>query len=358
MDRSIELAALWDRIWARRGWILTLATAAALVVGVIAFLLPPWYKAEAELLPPSDDDTGMSLSSMLRGVAVPGVRIPSQISPGEVFQITLESRRVSEEMVNRFDLKHLYHKKFMIDAIKELRHHARFKQTLAGSIQISVEDRSPQRAAAMANAYIEFLDKFNREVRMTKGRRTRMFVETRLEETKHELEAAEQRLALYQAQHKTVALTPGMSSAVEDAARLYARRMALEVRLGVVRGYSEGSEEELQIRQELEQLDRQMSALPETGLELGRLMRDVKALEQVFALLTAQYEEARINEARDVVTVDLLDDATVPEKKSRPHRITMIGVAFLLAMGLGVGLALSSDRKEERLPVMRAVAGE
>jgi uncharacterized protein involved in exopolysaccharide biosynthesis len=357
MDQNIALAPLWDRVWARRRPILTLAFSAAIVVGVIAFLLPNWYRAEVQLLPPSEEDSGVGISSLLRGVGVPGVRIPTEVTPGEVFMVILQSRRINEQMVQRFDLKTLYKKRLTEDAIKELLDHSRFKLTPAGTIQISVEDRSRERAAQMANAYVELLDRFNRDVRMTKGRRTRLFVETRLAETKQEMSAAEQRLAQYQSKNKAVVLSPQVSSAVDQAARLAARRMALQVRLGVVRGYSEGSEEEIQIRQELAQLDQQMRELPETGLELARLVRDVRALEQVFAILTAQYEEARITEARDLVSVDVLDEAKPPEKKSRPRRLTMIAATFLLTLGVGAGFAALQQRELPR-PVVRAVASE
>jgi len=256
--------------------------------------------------------------------------------------VVLESRRVGSQMVDRFDLKRRYKRKFMEDTIRELHRHSRFRLTPAGSIQISVEDRSPARAAEMANAYVEFLDRFNREARMTKGRRTRLFIEDRLAETRRDLAAAEQRLAEYQEKHKAVALSSQMSTAVDEAAKLYARRMALRVRLGVVRGYSEGSEEEIQIQQELAQIDRQLRELPSTGLELTRLLRDVRALEQVFGILTAQYEDARITEARDVATVEVLDEATLPERKSRPRRGIMMAAAFLLSLALGVGFAARS----------------
>jgi uncharacterized protein involved in exopolysaccharide biosynthesis len=355
MDRTVSLGPRWDRVWARRWPVLTLTVVATLVAGGLSFLLPNWYRASAELLPPGEEESSFGIASLLRGMAVPGIRIPTQVTPADVFIVILESRRINEQIVNRFDLKRLYKRKLMQDALKELRAHVRFKLTQAGSIQIEVEDRSRQRAADMANAYVELLDRFNREVRMTKGRRTRLFVEERLTETKRELTAAEQRLANYQSQHKTVALSPAMSSAVEQAALLYARRTALQVRLGVVRSYSQGSDEEIQILQELAQLDRQMRELPETGLDLARLVRDVKALEQVFELLTAQYEDARINEARDVVTVEVLDVATPPERKVRPRRSIIVAATFLLSLALGIGLSLRGQDRASR-PVMRAVA--
>lgn len=358
MDRIVSLAPYWHRVRARRGTILTLVIVATIVTGVIAFLLPPWYRAHAELLPPSEEDSGVGLASLLRGVGLPGMKIPTEVSPADVFLSVLQSRRINEQMVNRFDLKKRYKKKLMEDAIKELRKHASFKLTEAGTIRISVEDTDPQRAATMVNSYIDLLDRFNRDVRMTKGRRTRMFIESRLAETKEALTLAEQRLTRYQAANKAVALSSQMSSAVEQAASLYARRMRLQVRLGVVRGYSEGSEEEIQIRQELAQLDAQMKALPETGLELARLVRDVKVQESVFEFLTAQYEDARVTEARDVVTVEILDPGTPPERKSRPRRGVMMAAAFLLSLGLGAGYAVFQQDEVQPRPKVRAVAGE
>jgi tyrosine-protein kinase Etk/Wzc len=357
MDRKVAIAPLWDRVWSRRRSIFVLVMSATILVGVVAYLLPPWYKAKTELLPPAQEESSMGLAALLRGVSVPGVKIAGESTPADVFIAILNSRRINEEMVKRFDLRNRYHVKLMDDAILELLDHARFKLTGAGTIEITVEDKDRQRAADMANAYVEFLDRFNRDVRMTKGRRTRLFIESRLLETKQELTAAETRLAEYQAKHKAVALTAENSSAIEQAASLYAKRTALQVRLGVVRGYSDGSDEEIQIRQELDELDRQMRQLPMTGLELARLVRDVKVEEQLYALLTAQYEDARITEARDVVTVEILDLAGPPEKKARPRRTLMMAGAFLLSLALGVGLA--ALREEERHPpVMRAVASE
>lgn len=357
MDQIITVSPLWDRVKARRRGITVLVASATIIVGVISFLLPAWYRAEAELLPPSESEMGVGISSMLRGVGVPGVKIPTEVSSADVFLVVLGSRRINEQIVHRFNLKTLYKKKLMDDALIELKSHVRFKLTGGGSIQISVEDRNRQRAANMANAYVELLDRFNRETRMTKGRRARLFIESRLAENKQELKTAEERLTLYQTRNKTVALTQEMSSAVKEATELYARKAELQVRLGVIRNFSSGSEEEIQIVQELNQLERQMRALPETGLELGRLVRDVKALEQVHTLLTSQYEDARIDEAKDVVTVEFLDVASPPERKARPRRGLMIAAAFILSLVVGVTYAALQE-EEQRRPMMRTVGAE
>src|SRR5262245_44124475 len=175
MEPTVDLAALWGRIWTRRLQIFTLVFIATALVAVVAFLLPPWYQAQAELMPPGEE-ASTGLAGLLRGVAVPGVRIPTEVTPADVFMVVLQSRRIGEQVVDRFNLRQLYKKKFMVDALKELHSHTKLKLTQAGTIQIAVEDRDRKRAADMAGAYVEYLDQFNRQVRMTKGRRTRLFI--------------------------------------------------------------------------------------------------------------------------------------------------------------------------------------
>jgi hypothetical protein len=202
----------------------------------------------------------------------------------------------------------------------------------------------------MANAYIEVLDRFNRDVRMTKGRRTREFVGIRLQDTDTQLHAAEEKFAQYQSTHKTPPLSPDAANALSSVASMYAQREALQVRLGVIEGYTQGgSDEATQLRAELAQLDRRLAEVPETGIESLRLLRELKTLEQLRALLTAQYEQARIDEVRDVPTLEPLDVATPPEKRARPKRALLVLTGFALGLGAGVALALI---ERERAPAV------
>ena len=348
MERTLEVGRWWDRIVARRRAILGLVIVSTVLVGIIAWLLPPWYRAEASLLPPSEE-TSFGVGNLLKGIGVPGIKVPTQATPAEVLLAILQSRRVNEEIVRRFDLQRLYHRRLMVDAVKELQRHARCRVDDVGIIRVSVEDRDRRRAAEMANAYCEVLDHFNREVRSNKGRRTRVFLEQRLAEARRDLEQAEQRLTEYQSSHKAVALSPAVSSAIENASRLSAQRLALQVRLGIIRSYTRGeTDDERQVLEQLAQLDRQLQALPVTGIGLVRLIRDFRTQEQLNTLLTAQFEEARITEVRDVSTVEQLDVASPPERKARPKRLTMMAVAFLFSLSAGLAYALIREPAELR----------
>lgn len=351
MERTFELSRLWRRAWANRWAIGALVLVASLATAGISLLLPPWYQATGSLLPPAEEETGFGIARLIKTGAVPGIKVPTEATPADVLLAVLQSRRICQEIVRRFDLQKRYDKKYTEDAIRELHKHVRFKLTDAGMIEIAVEDRNPKTAADILNAYVEELDRFNREVRTTKGRRTRIFVEGRLDENKRDLAQAEERLAQYQATHKAAVLSAETSTAVEQAARLYAQRTALLVRLGIVHSYTRGTtDEEGQINEQLAQLDRQLAALPETGLELARLVRDVKTYEALYALLTSQYEEARIEEARDVPSVDVLDPGVPPERKVRPRRSIMVVSAFMLSLVVGVAYSLFQTETESRTP--------
>jgi uncharacterized protein involved in exopolysaccharide biosynthesis len=312
----------------------------------VALVWPPTYKATATLLPPTEEDTGFNAASVFRGLSVPGIRIPSRSGPEDVAIVILRSRSIAEILVRRFHLAGVYHLKSEQAAVAKLQKRSKFKVDESGSVIITVADREAKRAADLANAYAAEVDRFNREVRMTKGRRMRLFVEGRLAETKRDLTTAESALRDYGMKHKAIALSPDELSTVESAAQLFASKTALETRLGMTREYaSENSEEVRRLREQLDQMNGQIAALPELGLELARMVREVKIQEQVYSLLSAQYEEARINEARDVPTVEVLDAAVPPEKRSWPKRGLLVGIGgFLSLCGALVWIASSVRR--------------
>ncbi len=313
------------------------SAALAVVVGTIlsallAFLWPPTFRGETVLLPPTEEETGFSVASVMRGLNVPGIRIPTRTGPEDVTMAILRSRRITATLVERFDLMKVYKLKRVEPAIRQLQERSSFKLGESGTVIVRVEDRDPKRAADLANAFAEELDRFNREIRMTKGRRTRLFVEKRLDDTRVGLVKAEEALRRYGEQHRTVVLSTDQLSSVESAARLFASQVTLEVQLGVARQYASDSSTEIRrLRQQLNEVNRLIGALPDLGLELVRLVRTVKIQEQVFALLSAQYEESRITEARDVSTVEVLDRAEPPDRRIWPRRGLLIVLGFAIS---------------------------
>lgn len=89
----------------------------------------------------------------------------------------------------------------------------------------------------------------------------------------------------------------------------------------------------------IEKYNVRLSRLPELSLELSRLMRDLKIQETIYANLSAQYEQAKIAEAREPTDIQVLDYAVPPEKHSKPNVMLNVAIAGVTALFLGIFLA-------------------
>jgi len=311
----------------------------------VSLVLPKWYSAKAVLLPPTEEESSLSLSQLLpRGLG--GIKLPGAPTLSDVFVAVLKSRSVGDRLVTRFDLVRRYRLPDAEKALKELDRHTKLALGDEGTISISVEDRDPKTAAAMANAYIEELDNFNRLTRTSSARRTREFIEERLGVVQKDLAAAENSLSSYQQQKSVALMSPEARGQAEIGANIMAQKLALEVKLNVLRqSLVESSEEVRRVKDELSAVEAQLGTLPQAGVATMRLWRDLKTQEQLYELLTAQLEEARIRETRDTPTVQVLDPAVAPLHKSRPKR-SLVVLAGLLLGGLGsLGFLMATERR-------------
>jgi uncharacterized protein involved in exopolysaccharide biosynthesis len=302
------------------------------------------------ILPPEESDllSNMSLAQKaLTKFPVFGI-LDDYFTPADIYKAVLLSRTVQEDVIRKHDLLKVYHRTSMEKTVKDLRNHYTVKLQPDGTIMVSVEDTDPRRAAAMANTFLESLDRYNLEKRISKARRTRQFLEHRVAETDALLRVSEETLRRYQEKHGTIAPTSGPAPNVQAVADLMARKIMLEVRLGVLLSYlREDNEQVVQTRTELDQLKSRIADMPALQNELVRMIRDQKIQEQLFLLLTAELEQARIREMMDTPTVQVLDPAIPPERHSRPRKGLMaVGAAVLAGIGSMVWAARRASSGE------------
>ena len=331
---GLDIRAVMVAAWRERGRIAVTTVATALITLGIAFLLPRWFRAQAVILPPEESDLLSNMALAQRALTkFPAFGILSDyFTPADIFKAVLLSRSVQEALVDRFDLQNLYKQKSRENTLKTLKAHYRVKLNPDGTISVTVEDRDPRRAAQMANAFLEELDRYNIEKRNSQARRTREFLERRVADTDSLLRRAETVLRKYQETQKAVAPVGPGTGDIQAAADVMSRKLALEVRLGVLRGYlQEDNDQVVQARTELEALNSRIATLPELQSDLARFTRDYKVQEQLLLLLTGELEQARIRETMDTPTVQVLDPAVPPERHSRPKRLIVSVLAGLLA---------------------------
>jgi uncharacterized protein involved in exopolysaccharide biosynthesis len=333
--RGLDLRRLMAAVWRERRLVMLATLIATLVTLGIAFLLPPWYKATVVILPPEESDLMANMALAQRALT----RFPAfgiledYFTPADIYKAVLGSRTVQEEVIAKFDLQKVYKIKSREKTVKEFKTHYKVKLNPDGTIQVSVEDRSPVRAAEMANTMMVLLDRFNVEKRNYQARRTREFLEQRVHDTDSLLRVSEAVLRAYQEQHHTVAPpTTQAAGDMQSVADLMARKIMLEVRLGMLKSYLRGDNDQvIQTSSELEQLNEKIATLPQLQTEIQRLMRDNKVQEQLYLLLIAELEQARIRETMDTPTVEILDPAQPPERHSRPRRAILALAAGMVA---------------------------
>jgi uncharacterized protein involved in exopolysaccharide biosynthesis len=238
---------------------------AVITTGIVSLLLPKSFAATTSVVPPIDVlQKGGGLAGGLGAVKSPLLeKMMDVTSIADMYVGILQSRSVADALIERFYLAKVYHKlEYISDVRKELADRTSVKVTGEGIIQITVEDRDPCRAAALANAYVEELDRQNKRLFVGQAVSKKVFLENRLKE----------------------------------------------------------------IEQELSRIDNLLS-------------RDAKIKEMLFELLTREYEIAKIEEAKSMPTIQVLDSAVVPEKKSKPKRTQMVLLAGVTSLFIGVFVA-------------------
>ncbi len=360
IDDEINLLDYW-RVLVKRKVLLCLIVFVAMIASVvISLVLPEIYASTTSLLPPQDSASGAGLlASQLPGGlgGLAGGMLGGKSQTG-IWMGILGSRTVLDEMVQQFNLKEVYQVKSDPVARERLRASVNITKSKEDILSITVEDQSPELAAEMANALVEALDRVNQSILSTSGGRIRAFVEKRLKEAKVALTQSEDALKAFQEEKGAVKLDAQSAAIIEAIGTLKGELMGKEVALKTLLSYATAQNPEVKIlKAEVKELKAALSSLekgnagvsskgifiptdqlPNLGLQYARLLRDAKIHETLYGLLSEQYEMARIQEAKDSSTVQVLDVATVPEKRVKPKRALIVILSTFTAGFFGIFL--------------------
>jgi uncharacterized protein involved in exopolysaccharide biosynthesis len=262
-----------------------------------------------------------------------------------LFVEILDSRRVREPILEKYKLQDRYGVKNLDSCLKEFASHVKTDVLKSQVIVLDVEDQDPKIAAGLANDMVAGLDRVYREARMQKAAKASEFVNGQLEDASTRLRAAEQRLTTYERRQGIVA--GSADAAVQVAADIVARKLALQVRRTWMESYSGRENPALQaVNSELSALDREIGRLPGIKQEASRLSLDVEIQRRVYTLLNAQLEEARLEGSRTISTISVLDPARAPTLRARPRRMLIVGVTAGIALLAVLGWAMRRARRE------------
>ncbi len=318
----------------------------------ISFLVPPTFTARTQVLPPAQQQSGAmaamaslgALSGLLGGMGGGGKNTAEQ------YVGLLQSETVVDRMVERFKLVQLYESKFRVDARKELASNTRVAiGKKDGLIAIEVDDESPQRAADMANAYVEELQRLSSSLDITEAQQRRAFFERQLKQARNDLEKAQENLTASGFNESTLRAEP--KAAAESFARLKATLTTAEVKLRGLEATMTSAAPEVQQQQSIVASLRsqvQQFADDDGGKNKASYVsayRNYRYNELLVELFAKQFELARMDEAREGGVLQIVDKASVPERKSKPKRSV---VGLLTTLGAFVVLSCLLILREQR----------
>lgn len=159
---------------------------AVVTTATVCLLWPPSYEATASVVPPLELlDGNSSLGAGLFGGGEAALlrKVIDVASVADIYASILNSRAVMDALVDRFDLMTVYETgRSKHKARKKLQASTRIDVSEEGIVYIAVEDDDPNRAAAIANTYVEELDEQNQRLSAGQATNKRLFLENRLKE--------------------------------------------------------------------------------------------------------------------------------------------------------------------------------
>jgi len=281
-------------------------------------------------------------------------------STSDIFVGILSSRTVQDKLIQQFDLRRLYGDRRMEDARRDLAERTGISVDRKSQIiSLVVADHDPKRAAALAQAYVEELNRLVAELSTSSARRERIFLEERLKTVSQDLEAAEKEFSQFSSKNSAIDIKEQGKAMVEAAATLQGQYIAAQSELeGLKQIYTDNNVRVRSVKARIAELKRQLERiggkgeggsttagqqqdalypsirkLPLLGVTYADLYRRTRVQEAVFESLTKEYEMAKVQEVKEIPVVRVLDAANIPERKSFPPRslIMLLGTAFALA---------------------------
>ncbi|MEY3995735.1 MAG: hypothetical protein RL344_78 [Pseudomonadota bacterium] len=367
-EMPINISAIITALLTHKLWLLIISTIGIVAAVIVALLQPKYFNAQIRLMPPtSNSGSGQAALLGALGGAGGAASMLGIKTPGDLYIGLLKSRSIIDHVIAKFSLKEVYKIKTAQNTRLQLANLTKVVAGKDGIINIDVEDQDPKRAAAIANEYFYALQNMMQRMAITEAGQRRLFFETQLKQAKNQLTDAEEAFKMMQQTTGVLQLDTQGKVAIEAIARIRAAISAKEVELASLRQYATPENPDYQrksiemdaLRNESSKLERSQTGdanqvanlgnnkkLTDSGMDYARRLRDLKYAETVFELLAKQFEFARLDESRDVTSLQLIDEAIVPELPSRPNRTLLILAGSLFSLLFAVAIVLLKTRKQ------------
>ena len=334
------------------------------ITAIFSFILPKTFTAAAVLMPPGNQQDVSILNAFSDSELPFGGLISKTEEEAMKLIAILKSRTVMETIIKKYNLIEFYKAENIEEALESLADHVSLEIEEEGTLSIKAhvstgwlhydkdELKVRELSAEIANEFVNQLDIVNKRLQTEQAVHQRKFLGERYGENLMDLIKAEEKLKQFKENHNIISIESQTRTAIESAAALKNQILINEVQKGVVsRKLKLNHPEIIGIEDEIRELTVKLheieygkdtsenvrgnlflvlSEIPQIDADLMRLTREVDIQSTLFIYLTQQYEDAKIQEAKNTPTIQLLDPAVTPIKKSSPKRLLMVFIMALI----------------------------
>lgn len=347
-----------------------------------ALVAPKWYEAQLSVVPGTPSKAPSGLAGAL------SLELPIDIGMGgadaERIQAVMQSRSVTDAVIEKFALTERYDKKYVEDTRKAFWKHCSTRVDKKPSVvTVTCEDKDPKLAQAMTAYFGVVGNRVMRHISASSAGEERRFLEERVAEAKKDANEASERVREFEEKHKIIDLPEQSKAVVSAIASIKGDLLSKQLELEYLHGFSSSDESTaVQLRRQVDVMESKMRTLEEpvadqtdspptsTGTtkrtrdgqrkdifpvamtvprlryELGELYRQQKIQEALYMLLTQRFETARVDEARDTSVFQILDEPALPTRPSWPKRTQLVVLGFLVGLLAGAAYAF----REQLIP--------
>jgi len=327
---------------------------------ILWLIYPRTYRADVSIMPPEKQEGFGGISSLLSGGNFSSILTGGMATAtSQLYVEILKSRSAALYVVDKLNLTKLYDADDRIEAAEKLLDRLHTDISKEGIITLNVdvkstlvpmlfsdEDSLKELSARISNTYIAALDSINKEKLSSKAKSARQYIQEQIVQTKALLDSAETALMEFQSKNKAIAMTDQIKAAIEGSAQLKTEIIKTEIELGLIKtDAGESNRLYTSLNKKLQELREQYSNfengsadyllafkdVPVLGKKLAGLYREVRIQNEVYVLLQQQYYQEKIQENKDIPTIQILDEAIPPKKKSEPKIVfaTIVSGSFI-----------------------------
>ncbi|RKY94277.1 MAG: hypothetical protein DRQ01_02740 [Ignavibacteriae bacterium] len=312
----------------------------------IYFLIEEQFDAEALIIPADDTSMG-GIGSLIGNL---DVNLPFDLGAGSspemgLYSTIIYSRTNLQKVIDKFNLYQVYKltpeiKDYKKKAIDILENNISASETEFGAFSLEVRSNSPELAANITNFIIEELNSTLIRIRTEKSRNNRVFLQDRIVEIRQNLRASEDSLIIYQTVSGILQPEEQFKGIIEAYTSIESDLITTKIQKSILEKIKgEQSIDVINMQFEIEEIEKKLGelkkhgepsgiipslkTLPEKAINYFRILREVEINSAILEFVLPLFEQSKIEEKKDIPTLQVIDNAIPPEKKSYPPRMVL-----------------------------------